>query len=154
MPQPKYGVVEEPKKERGPVRKALVPVLMFAVVFYSVLTVQALAKLIATKLAGGIPVLYLGMGANLRQSELIGIKTIVAPDWWWGPQVLAGAIQSDTARLVAQYAGPAVTLLIIGLIAIDMRRSKTILHYMVLAACVAAIWIYFMLPLLYPKVYS
>lgn len=151
---PIYGVVEEQKRERGPLRKVLVPILMLIVVFYLVLLLQQAAVLLAAKAFGAQAVtLYAGMGQNLGESTLFGLRTVRGSDWWWGPQVVARALPSDLGQTVVEYVAPAVTLLGLAVIGIDLRRSRTLLHAMVLIAGVAAIMLYFALPALYPAAY-
>lgn len=151
---PIYGVVDEPKRERGPLRKIAVPVLMFVVMFYVALFIQQLGTFIAAKACGAAAItLHVGLGANRGESELLGMRTVFGTDWWWGLQVLARAIPSKTAQTVVEYAGPAVSLLLILIIGLDLRRSRTLLHAMVLAGCVVAIFVYFALPALYPAIY-
>jgi hypothetical protein len=149
-----YGVVDEPKRERGPLRKVLVPLLMLLMLFYVVLFLQQLAVLLAAKAFGSASImLHVGLGANQGESDLFGMRLVRGSDWWWGPQVVARALPSSLGQTVVEYAGPAVSLLLLILIGIDLRRSRTILHAMVLAACVAALLVYFALPAIYPAIY-
>lgn len=133
-----YEVREPTPPKTGLLRKCAGPVFLFVCFFYLSLIVQQTGRFVTAHAMGATDVgLRIGTGKLRTTAEIAGKDIGFAREWWWGPQVVPKG-KEVVIRSVA-IAGPALGVLLLGLLLWDARRGHNALITIGIMANVTAI---------------